>query len=87
MARTSVKKETILPRDNALDRTFSDFLKHPEKKVLVLKGKWGVGKTYAWKKFVEANKEFQESAIAYVSLFGVKDLKEVQQLIVQKSSQ
>jgi hypothetical protein len=85
MAKTLINKTTASIPYHALDRTFSDFLKHPEKKVLVLKGKWGVGKTYAWKKFVETNKEFKESAIAYVSLFGVKDLKEVQQLIVQKA--
>jgi KAP-like P-loop domain-containing protein len=75
--------QTSPPQNNELNGLFSDFLKHPEKKVLFLKGKWGVGKTYAWKNFIEANKEIKESAISYVSLFGVKDLKEVKQLIVQ----
>src|SRR5450631_596590 len=87
MAQVSDKNEnpTI---DAKLERTFSDFLDHPEKRVLVLKGKWGVGKTFAWKTFLErkrAKKEIKESAVAYVSLFGLKDLKEVQQQIVQKA--
>jgi hypothetical protein len=83
---SSPKKKTVIPiQAHTLDKIFSDFLKHPEKKVLILKGNWGVGKTYAWKKYIEANREINESAIAYVSLFGVKDVKEVQQLIVQKA--
>ncbi|MCU8008856.1 MULTISPECIES: hypothetical protein [unclassified Shewanella] len=55
------------------------FLKHKEKKVLVIKGKWGVGKTFKWNEIV--NKHFSSlgfSNYSYVSLFGLDGLKELQ---------
>lgn len=56
-----------------------EFLKHNEKKVLVIKGKWGVGKTFTWNKIVEAHgKELNLSNYSYISLFGLEGLKELQ---------
>lgn len=55
------------------------FLKHKEKKVLVIKGKWGVGKTFKWNEIV--NKNFSSlgfSNYSYVSLFGLDGLKDLQ---------
>jgi len=54
-----------------------NFFKHDEKKVLVIKGKWGVGKTFYWKKYVEFKKNFNEKIISYVSLFGLEDIKDI----------
>lgn len=68
-----------------LAQTLSNFLGDPEKRVLILKGKWGVGKTFAWKRFLESNTDFQEYAVSYVSLFGLKDINEVRLQILQKA--
>jgi hypothetical protein len=55
------------------------FLKHDEKKVLVIKGKWGVGKTFKWNEIVSANsKSLAFSNYSYISLFGLDGLKELQ---------
>ncbi|MFT5036695.1 MAG: Cdc6-like AAA superfamily ATPase [Candidatus Azotimanducaceae bacterium] len=48
------------------------FIKSPEPEVLCIKGRWGVGKTFAWNKFI--NEAASESALrhySYVSLFGL----------------
>lgn len=55
------------------------FLKHDEKKVLVIKGKWGVGKTFKWNKIVENHSNSLDfSSYSYISLFGLDGLKELQ---------
>lgn len=55
------------------------FLEHKEKKVLVIKGNWGVGKTFTWNKIVdEYGKSLNLSNYSYVSLFGLEGLKELQ---------
>ncbi|EMF7366363.1 hypothetical protein V4F52_004184 [Vibrio vulnificus] len=55
------------------------FLKHNEKKVLVIKGKWGVGKTFKWNEIVKRHfSSFGFSNYSYVSLFGLDGLKELQ---------
>ncbi|MGR5250425.1 P-loop NTPase fold protein [Vibrio aestuarianus] len=55
------------------------FLNHDEKQVLVIKGKWGVGKTYKWNKIItDHSKNLKFSNYSYVSLFGLDGLKELQ---------
>jgi hypothetical protein len=65
---------------NASD-VLQQFLSDPEKKTLLFKGKWGVGKTYAWKTFIE-KKRMPEVAVSYVSLFGVGSVHELWQQIL-----
>lgn len=72
-------------QEHVLEKIFSEFLNHPEKRVLILKGKWGVGKTFAWKKYIELKTNLNELAVSYVSLFGVANVGEIQQLILQKA--
>ena len=51
------------------------FLESPNPEVLCLKGKWGVGKTYAWNYYLEEARKNNKLAFkkyAYVSLFGLK---------------
>lgn len=55
------------------------FLKQDVQKVLMLKGAWGVGKTYYWKQFVA---DHYEDTYSYVSLFGVETLKEIRNKIL-----
>ncbi|MBZ0258883.1 hypothetical protein K8I31_22665 [bacterium] len=56
------------------------FLKSDDPEVLVIKGVWGVGKTYSWKNWLIELKEKSEvskSNYSYVSLFGVKSITEL----------
>lgn len=47
--------------------------------VLLMKGDWGVGKTYFWNDFVETEfAEEQREKYAYVSLFGKKNIEAIQ---------
>jgi hypothetical protein len=65
------------------------FLKTSEPEVLCLKGRWGVGKTYAWNRYLnEARGKPGEVAMeryAYVSLFGRDSLADVRSSIVENS--
>ncbi|MBU1045437.1 MAG: KAP family NTPase [Candidatus Omnitrophica bacterium] len=64
--------------DDALNR----FIDNKELKIMILKGPWGVGKTYYWKNFIKKRlKEIKKNAYSYVSLFGVKDLDQVKSQI------
>lgn len=64
------------------------FLSSGHPGVLVLSGKWGVGKTFAWNKFLEEanlqNKVFSEH-YSYVSLFGLGNLPDLRAAIFQNS--
>jgi hypothetical protein len=62
------------------------FLTGPDLGVLVIKGEWGVGKTFVWNSIVEANKDaIVPPEYAYVSLFGVTSLNELRLTILAKS--
>lgn len=63
-----------------------EFLTNPENKnkILILKGKWGVGKTYFWKDFIEKNQDIIANAVptySYVSLFGASSSSELRQMV------
>jgi hypothetical protein len=54
------------------------FLSSDEPEVMAIKGEWGVGKTYSWKKFLkEAGfaKKINLERYSYVSLFGINSLE------------
>jgi hypothetical protein len=56
------------------------FLSRPDAEVLCIRGKWGVGKTYAWGKQLEAaqqSKTVKLKRYSYVSLFGINSLDEL----------
>ncbi len=56
------------------------FLSSSNEEVLCIKGKWGVGKTFGWRRFLRAAKESKSLAMqryAYVSLFGLNSLDEL----------
>lgn len=66
-----------------------DYLKKDTSDMLLIKGKWGAGKTYFWKDFVEKyengafNKEItQKYKIVTVSLFGVSTAQELRGKII-----
>ncbi|ENQ3287604.1 hypothetical protein ACEOXO_003605 [Vibrio cholerae] len=61
------------------EKNVISFLNHDEKQVLVIKGKWGVGKTYKWNKIInDKSNNLKFSNYSYVSLFGLDGLKELQ---------
>jgi len=64
------------------------FLSDKEPGVLVIAGKWGVGKTFAWNRFLKEAKEAGKVAAsyyAYVSLFGLGNLEELKAAIFQNT--
>lgn len=69
-----------------MTKVLKDFLinQKNKNKILVLKGKWGVGKTYFWENFIESNKDIIAHRIptySYVSLFGVSCSSELRQKV------
>lgn len=73
---------------DVLKKSFDAFFEK-QSKVAVLKGKWGVGKTYFWENYI-ANKTRNESfnfiAYSYISLFGKKSLSEVKKSIFHNAT-
>ena len=62
------------------------FLRTPEPEVLVVRGDWGTGKTFTWKRLLS---EFQKDDLptkrySYVSLFGVNTLEDFRFLLFQQ---
>lgn len=54
------------------------FLSSEQPEVMAIKGEWGVGKTYSWKKFLKeacAEKKLNLERYSYVSLFGINSLE------------
>lgn len=64
------------------------FLAAEEPEVLALKGAWGTGKTYTWKRLIrDLSKTIQlpTHRYSYVSLFGVNSLQDFKFLLFQQS--
>lgn len=64
------------------------FLSTEDPEVICISGHWGVGKTYAWKRYLsEAQAEGKIAAkrYSYVSLFGVDSLDELKYSIFENS--
>lgn len=62
-----------------LESALDEFLKHDTRRVLLLKGAWGTGKTYFWsKKYVPCRlKSLIKMPYAYVSLFGSTSIQNI----------
>lgn len=64
------------------------FLKSPAPEILCISGKWGVGKTFAWQRYLGEAEEVRQLAMsryAYVSLFGLNSLSELRNVIVENT--
>lgn len=74
----------------AIEREIRRFLSSDKPEVLCIQGKWGVGKTYAWAKYlkeaIEA-KKIEFSRYAYCSLFGINSLDQLKMSIVENTVQ
>ncbi|MCB9420607.1 MAG: hypothetical protein H6667_12440 [Ardenticatenaceae bacterium] len=65
-----------------LEKSLLHFLGDDAYKVAVLKGQWGVGKTYYWRTFLEKHKnKLDFRAYSYVSLFGSESISEVKRAV------
>ncbi|MCJ0884309.1 KAP family NTPase [Vibrio sp. CCB-PB317] len=65
-------------------KKIENFLLSDTPEVLVIKGDWGVGKTFTWKKFFQEIKEEKNVPLehySYVSLFGIESLHELKRCI------
>ena len=64
------------------------FLSDSQEGVLVIAGKWGVGKTFAWNRFLRAAKAEEKISYdhySYVSLFGLGNLEDLRSAIFQNT--
>ena len=61
------------------ENVIKDFLQNTAPEVLAIKGSWGVGKTFFWKKLIndidKGKCSFEQ--YAYISLFGIKSLDDL----------
>jgi hypothetical protein len=71
-----------------LEEQIVQFLESDEPEVLAIRGHWGVGKTYAWNKFLRESKFKRHKTLqkySYVSLFGINSLDALKFAIYQHS--
>ena len=64
------------------------FLASKDAEVLCIKGRWGVGKTYAWRHYLEKAQEsgdLYQQDYAYVSLFGLNSLDDLRYAIFEST--
>jgi hypothetical protein len=72
----------------ALQEEIRRFLLADTPEVICIKGKWGVGKTFAWNKYLRAARDANEiklSRYSYVSLFGLNSLDELRYSIFENT--
>ena len=58
-------------------KQIAEFLSSSLPEVMAIKGAWGIGKTYTWKKLLleaKKNKNISLKSYSYVSLFGINSL-------------
>jgi hypothetical protein len=70
-----------------IKEALTTFLASDQPGVLAIKGAWGVGKTYFWKRFIaEAKPAKSCRAYSYVSLFGISTLPELRRAIFTRQT-
>ena len=63
-----------------LEHEIKRFLSVDAPEVICVRGKWGVGKTFAWNRYLAAARDAQAIKLdrySYVSLFGIGSLDEL----------
>jgi len=69
-------------------REIQRFLANTDAEVLCIRGKWGVGKTYAWLRYLadaQANGSLRAKRYAYVSLFGLNSPDDLRHAIFEST--
>lgn len=67
--------------------TLDSFFDEKDLSVLVIKGSWGIGKTYFWENYIQnkiLEKGLEQTAYSYISLFGLHDLFELKSKIFRE---
>lgn len=62
------------------------FISSLDSEVMAITGRWGVGKTYAWQKTIDAHRgeiPFLKTRYSYVSAFGLQSVDELKSAILQ----
>jgi len=70
-----------------IKNTLDSFFDEKDFSVLVIRGSWGIGKTYFWENYVQnkiLKKELKQTAYSYISLFGLHDLLELKSKIFRE---
>ena len=67
-----------------VERALTEFAQADEPQILALTGEWGLGKTFYWRKFLasQSAESHRVQRYAYVSLFGLKNLDDIQDAVV-----
>ncbi len=70
-------------RREDLQKVVEDFISGPPA-ILIIRGRWGAGKTYFWRQVLKGLKDSGKfsNPYAYVSLFGLDDLDQLKESIV-----
>jgi hypothetical protein len=85
---SGVEKDMVEQSSNLVRREILRFLGREEPEVLCIRGAWGVGKTYSWKRYLKEAHEQHRIALsryAYVSLFGINSLDELRYSIFENT--
>lgn len=72
-----------------IGRAITQFLASDKPEVLCIVGRWGVGKTFGWKKFLGeaiSSKNLAIEKYAYVSLFGLSSIDDLKYSIFEKTT-
>ena len=64
-------------------KSLTAFLRDADQRVFALKGPWGVGKSFFVRKFLanEENKGLLPPSTSYASMFGLRNIQEVRDVI------
>ena len=76
-----------MPVEVIKDQIFQ-FLSSEQPVVMAIKGEWGVGKTFSWKKFLKeacAENKVNLDRYSYVSLFGINSLDAFKYTIIESA--
>src|SRR5258708_36771832 len=57
------------------------FLGDSDQRVFALKGPWGIGKSFFVRQFLRANRDQLPSFVSYTSIFGLRDIREVRDVM------
>ena len=69
-----------------IEGEIKSFILNPNAKVLVIKGKWGIGKTYTWERCLEeCAGDDRPERYAYVTLFGLNSIQDIKKSIFENT--
>ena len=71
-----------------IEKEVQRFLASDKPEALCITGRWGVGKTFAWNRFLNQSKSKSKIALkrySYISLFGINSLDELKYAIFENS--